>query len=160
MALELVPLQPLERGYRAVLRVRSAMGWLTLTAIAAVGDFVAQRQLGAPPGGVAAPFALLGLWSVLFVAPARWRRWGWAFTDRELHVAQGWLTRVHTIVPVVRVQHIDVAQGPVERAAGVATLVLHTAGTANSVVVLPGLTPARAEEIRDAIRVRIGDTAW
>jgi membrane protein YdbS with pleckstrin-like domain len=160
MAPEFVPLQPLERGYRAVLRVRSAIGWFVWAGLAAGADLFAQDRLGTPPGVVVGPFVALGLWSVLVVAPARWRRWGYAFTDRELHVAHGWLTRVHTIVPVARVQHIDVSQGPIERAAGVATLILHTAGTANSLVVLPGLTPPRAEEIRDAVRARIGDTAW
>ena len=34
MAIELIPLDPLERGYLSVLRIRSAMGWLTLSAIA------------------------------------------------------------------------------------------------------------------------------
>lgn len=160
MALELVPLQPLERNYRAVLRIRSALNWLVLTGLATGADLFVQGRFGTPPGVVAGPVAFLGLWSVFFVAPARWRRWGYAFGERELHVGSGWLTRVHTVVPVARVQHIDVAQGPIERAFNVATLILHTAGTANSLVVLPGLTPARAEEIRDAIRARIGDTAW
>ena len=72
----------------------------------------------------------------------------------------GWLTREHTIVPLSRVQHIDVSQGPIERSAGVATLSLHTAGTENSLVVLPGISRQRAEEIRDAIRGRISDAPW
>ena len=94
------------------------------------------------------------------LAPGRWRRWGYAFTERELHVARGWLVRVHTVVPVARVQHIDVSQGPLERGAGVATLRLHTAGTEGSLVTLPGISAARAEEIRDAIRARIDDAPW
>jgi membrane protein YdbS with pleckstrin-like domain len=36
-----------------------------------------------------------------------------------------------------------------------ATLVVHTAGTHNSVVTLPGLSPERAAEIREAIRSEI-----
>lgn len=160
MAFDLVPLQPLERGYLRVLRIRSAIGWLIVTAMAAVGDIFLQGRLGIPPGVVAGPVILAGVVSILFLMPGRWRLWGYAFTDSELHVVYGWLTRVHTVVPVSRVQHIDLSQGPIERSAGVVTLRLHTAGTENSLVALPGLSRRRAEEIRDAIRGRISDAAW
>ena len=160
MAFAPVPLQPLERGYLTVLRLQSAIGWLILVALAAVADGVLHLRTGIPFGVVIAPMLMFGMISIAFLAPGRWRRWGYAFTDRELHVARGWLTRVHTVVPVARVQHIDVSQGPIERHAGVATLSLHTAGTANSLVVLPGISRQRAEDIRDAIRGRISDAAW
>jgi membrane protein YdbS with pleckstrin-like domain len=64
-------------------------------------------------------------------------------------------TQIDTTVPLRRVQHLDVAQGPLERLFGVTRLVLHTAGTANSEVVLPGLTRATAEAYRDDIRAHI-----
>ncbi len=160
MAIELVPLQPLERGYLRVLRIRSAIGWLLLLAMAAVADAILHWRFGSPFGALAGPVLAVGVASVTLLVPGRWRRWGYAFTDRELHVAQGWLTRSHTIVPVSRVQHIDVSQGPVERSAGVATLSLHTAGTEGSLVRLPGISRERAEEIRDAIRSRISDAPW
>ena len=155
-----VPLQPLERGYLAVLRLRSLIGWGVNGALAAVADAVLHARTGLPFGVVVVPILLLGVLSIVFLVPGRWRRWGYAFTDRELHIARGWLTRVHTVVPVARVQHIDVIQGPIERSAGVATLSLHTAGTENSLVVLPGISRQRAEDIRDAIRARIRDAAW
>jgi membrane protein YdbS with pleckstrin-like domain len=160
MTVELVKLQSLERGYLTVLRVRSALGWLIFAAMAAVADGYLQWRLGLPPGVVAGPVIALAFLSIVLLVPGRWRRWGYAFTDRELHVASGWLTRTHTIVPLSRVQHIDVSQGPIERSAGVATLSLHTAGTENSLVVLPGISRQRAEEIRDAIRGRISDAPW
>lgn len=160
MAIELVSLQPLERGYLRVLRIRSVIGWLVLLTIAAVADAVLHGRFGRPFGLVAFPVLALGIFSVVFLVPGRWRRWGYAFTDRELHVAQGWFTRSHTVVPVSRVQHIDVSQGPIERSAGVATLSLHTAGTEGSLVRLPGISRPRAEEIRDAIRARISDAPW
>ncbi|AQR60340.1 hypothetical protein BZG35_00715 [Brevundimonas sp. LM2] len=160
MAFAPVPLQPLERGYLAVLRLRSLIGWSINAGLAAVADVGLHARTGLPFGVVVIPILLLGLISVVFLVPGRWRRWGYAFTERELHVARGWLTRVHTIVPVARVQQIDVSQGPLERGAGVATLSLHTAGTENSLVVLPGISRQRAEDIRDAIRGRIRDAAW
>ncbi|WP_221247844.1 PH domain-containing protein [Brevundimonas basaltis] len=142
------------------MRIRSAIGWTILSAIAAAADAILHVRTGVSPGVVAGPVVLLGVLATIVLVPRRWRRWGYAFTDSELHVARGWLTRVHTVVPVSRVQHIDVSQGPIERGAGVAVLSLHTAGTENSLVVLPGISRLRAEAIRDAIRGRISDAPW
>jgi hypothetical protein len=58
-------------------------------------------------------------------------------------------------VPFGRVQHIDVEKGPVERYYGLATLVLHTAGTHNASVSLPGLAEEDALAMREAIRAKI-----
>ena len=152
MAIELIPLDPLERGYLSVLRIRSVIVWLTLSAIAVAAGIPFGLF-----GGIAFGWGVI---TVVFLVPGRWRRWGYAFTDRELHVARGWLMRRHTVVPVSRVQHIDVSQGPLERSAGVATLSLHTAGTEQNLVILPGIKRERAEEIRDVIRSRISDAPW
>jgi len=67
-------------------------------------------------------------------------------------VVRGWLFHSDTIVPFVRVQHIDVNRGPIDKLFGTASLVVHTAGTHNSIVTLPGLSPDRAAEIRETIR--------
>ncbi len=160
MALEIVPLAPLERGQLHVMRVMFGFPALGATIGSGVLNFILYSRLGVPLGVVIAPVALIGLWFVAIGAARRWRHWGWAFSGRELHVAHGWLMRVHTIVPVSRVQHIDVTQGPLQRAFGVATLVLHTAGTAHSLVALPGISRATAESIRDSIRERVSGEPW
>lgn len=160
MLLPDIPLQPLERGQLHVMRLAGAITTAIVTAGAALTSWGVSHALEWLPLW-AAPLAvlLLGLWSIA-LAPKRWARWGWAWTGKELHVASGWLTRVHTIVPASRVQHIDVTQGPVERMFGVATLVLHTAGTANSEVDLPGISRDTAESIRDAIREHLTGDPW
>jgi membrane protein YdbS with pleckstrin-like domain len=155
MSLEIVPLSPLDRGQLGVMRVRGAIAALGLLVPAVVLELGLAERL--PVRGVAVALALVaGLWLAVIAPPRRFRHWGYAFTARELHVARGWWTRVHTIVPVSRVQHIDVTQGPIERGFGVARLVLHTAGTAATLVSLPGISRERAEAIRDEIRLRLG----
>jgi membrane protein YdbS with pleckstrin-like domain len=47
------------------------------------------------------------------------------------------------------VQHTDVSQGPLQRRYGLATLTVHTAGTENAQVQLPGLPHDVALSIRD-----------
>lgn len=160
MLLPDIPLQPLERGQINVMRLTGAVGFGGAAVAAAIpGWALSHSWEWVPVWAAPLVIALVGIWTVL-LAPRRWARWGWAWTGRELHVASGWLVRSHTIVPAARVQHIDVTQGPVQRIFGVATLVLHTAGTANSEVDLPGISRATAEEIRDAIREHLSSDPW
>ena len=127
---------------------------MPLFLIALVVDATALAD--APVSGLLpALVGLIGL-SAIIVAPERiYRRLGYAIDSRLLRTVRGWLFHVDTVVPFVRVQHIDVTRGPFDKMFGTATLVVHTAGTHNSVVTLPGLSPERAAEIREAIRSEI-----
>ena len=75
-------------------------------------------------------------------------------TDR-LRVVRGLMFHSDTVVPFGRVQHIDVDQGPIERYYGIATLTLHTAGSHNSSVALPGIGHDDALAMRETIRAAI-----
>lgn len=154
MTAETLALSLVEPGYRHVLRLRSLIFWLPLS----IAAFVADRVFltGTPAGGLpSALVPLLGLMAVLVVPGRYYQRLGYALHPRMLQVVRGWLFHTDTIVPLVRVQHIDVTRGPLDKAFGTATLVVHTAGTHNSIVTLPGLAPERAAEIRDEIRRHI-----
>jgi membrane protein YdbS with pleckstrin-like domain len=155
MTLAIVPLTPLEPGLRGVFRVRAAGFWSVVLAAGIAAELWFRDVL--PIAGMAAgPLLLVWLWRVLIAPPRTWRRWGYAFTGSEVHVAHGLIVESCTIVPVSRIQHFDIIQGPIERMFGVCTLAVHTAGTDASVVPVPGLSRVTAESIRDAIRLRIG----
>ncbi len=147
-------LQPVEPSYRSALRARAACFWVPLFLVALVVNMTVladTRFAGALPAAI----GLIGL-SGIVVAPDRiYRRLGYAIDERLLRTVRGWLFHIDTVVPFVRVQHIDVTRGPVDKMFGTATLVVHTAGTHNSIVTLPGLSPERAAEIREAIRSEI-----
>jgi membrane protein YdbS with pleckstrin-like domain len=147
-------LQQVEPSYRSALRARAAFFWAPLFVAALVVNAVALADT--PYSGVLPAFVgLIGLSGVL-VAPDRiYRRLGYAIDGRLLRTVRGWLFHTDTVVPFVRVQHIDVTRGPFDKMFGTATLVVHTAGTHNSIVTLPGLSPTRAAEIREAIRSEI-----
>lgn len=147
-------LQPVEPAYRNTLRARAAFFWVPVFIISLIVNAAALSDT--PFSGVLpAVIALIGL-SGIFVAPDRiYRRLGYAIDGRLLRTVRGWLFHTDTVVPFVRVQHIDVTRGPFDKMFGTATLVVHTAGTHNSIVTLPGLSPDRAAEIREAIRSEI-----
>jgi membrane protein YdbS with pleckstrin-like domain len=147
-------LQPVEPSYRNALRARAALFWVPIFICALVVNMMVLAET--PVSGLfPAVIGLIGL-SGITVAPDRiYKRLGYAIDGRLLRTVRGWLFHTDTVVPFVRVQHIDVTRGPVDKMFGTATLVVHTAGTHNSIVTLPGLSPDRAAEIRDAIRSEI-----
>ena len=148
---ELLPVEP---GYKNVLRARLAIGWLFIAAVALILDLALLRRAGF--GGIL-PLAVIGLAiAAIVIAPQRvYRRLRYRLTGQVLQVLRGWLFHTDTVVPLVRVQHLDVIRGPFDKMFGTASLVVHTAGTHNSVVALPGLAPERAAEMRDIIREHV-----
>lgn len=148
------PLLPVEPGYKNVLRVRLLITWLILW----LGAMIADRALLLTTAVYGLPTVAVGLLAAIaiVVTPQRiYARLRYRLTERLLQVVRGWLFHTDTIVPLVRVQHLDVVRGPLDKMFGTASLVIHTAGTHNSIVTVPGLAPDRAGEIRDVIREHV-----
>jgi membrane protein YdbS with pleckstrin-like domain len=85
------------------------------------------------------------------VGHARWRRTRWKLDEQGFHVRRGWLWRTEVLVPRSRVQHLDLERGPLERHFGLATLVVHTAGSQTPALRQSGLADADAIALRDAL---------
>ena len=147
-------LLPVEPGYKNVLRARLAISWLFLVVVALVLNYVLLEPAGF--GGIL-PLAVLAIAvAIVVVVPQRiYRRLRYRLTGQVLQVLRGWLFHTDTVVPLVRVQHLDVIRGPFDKMFGTASLVVHTAGTHNSIVALPGLAPDCAAEMRDIIREHV-----
>ena len=153
--LSIAPLNPVSPRLASVYRVAAAIRALVLLVLAIGAEGVLLAN-GAPVVGVVLVLWLaLAIWTVGAQPGRRARAWGWYLDDADLHVAGGLWWRTHTIVPLVRVQHLDVAQGPLERAHGLATLVVHTAGAESTAVALPGLPHDDAVTLRDRVRAGI-----
>jgi membrane protein YdbS with pleckstrin-like domain len=148
-------LDPVEAAFASVLRVRTLLtagpAALALTAL----DWLLLPRIGGPVGLLTTLGWIAAAILVAGIPARRAARWGFRIGEGQLRVAHGWLFRTDTIVPFVRVQHIDVGQGPVERWFGLSHLVVHTSGTHNSMVVLPGLRPDLAAAMRETIRRHI-----
>lgn len=148
-------LQPVERSYIQVIRIYTALILLPVLIGAGVLEFALVGKGHIEHGAILAPVLAFAAFILVFLPQRRWRRWGYAHADEQLRVARGWMFRTDTIVPFRRIQHIDVAQGPIERLFALASLTVHTAGTHNSIVTLPGLTRSDAEALRNMMRLHI-----
>src|SRR5687767_14354771 len=151
---DITELRRVAPGYRHVLRARLALFWVPVALAAVAGDQIGLRDQ--PLYGllsVAVP--LLAALIVTTVPGRAYTKLAYGLTDRLLQVVRGWMFHTDTVVPFVRVQHLDVLRGPLDKLFGTATLVVHTAGTHNSILTMPGLEPERAAEIRDIIREHV-----
>ena len=153
--MENLSLTPLDRGLLRLMQIRGAFAGCLILVAALAGEVGLRSQVEAPWGVLLGPALLIALYLAVLAPPRRYRAWGYAMDSDELQVGRGVWTRVHTMVPLDHVQHIDLSQGPLERMLGVCSLVLHTAGTLHSQIVVPGLTRDTAERMRDEIRARI-----
>jgi len=105
------------------------------------------------PFGVLSGTVLVGALLYCVAWPRlRYRAWGFALRPEEIYREHGVLKHVRTVVPLRRIQHVDVSQDVVEREFALGRLVVHTAGSRSSDVVVPGLPLSEAQEIRDEIK--------
>jgi uncharacterized protein len=148
----------LDRRVVVVWTVQEAVGWAVL-ALAALAVDVGARMAGVdvpgPPGLAAGMLAVAGGVAAWWLPRARHRYWRYQVAPDALELRHGILKRVHSAIPYFRVQHIDVAQGPVERAVGLARLIVHTA-SAGTDATIPGIAAGDAEGLRRLILARTG----
>ncbi len=148
------PLTKLDPAYTTVMRIEGALTvlpFLVIALVLGVAGVLPQPYTWAP---MIVP-VLIAIVFVLLVPVKRFMARGYQFSDDRLRVVKGVLFHADTVVPFSRVQHLDVEQGPLERAFGIARLILHTAGTHNSSVTLPGLAHADAVSMREEIRAHV-----
>ncbi|MEM6347195.1 MAG: PH domain-containing protein [Bacteroidota bacterium] len=99
---------------------------------------------------------MLTIAGFLFLAFAKgYHRKAYSLRGHDLSYRSGWLWHKITTVPFSRVQHVEVDQGPIERALGLATLKVFTAGGSSSDLSVPGLSPERAKEMKTFILQKI-----
>lgn len=152
---------------------RSAVGlWLTeslITAAVTVAVVVAllvwvPDDLGGPEPFLRWAVPIVTALDVLVVVGIRpWfkhRTYRWEVTAEAVHTRTGWLSRTWTLVPVSRIQTVDVTRGLLQQVFGLASVAVYTASSQGTVRiwhlehgmaqrVAEDLT-ARAERTRDA----------
>lgn len=88
--------------------------------------------------------------ATVVVPPIRRRIWWYAIGEEEVDLHEGLVIITRTVVPMVRVQHVDLHRGPISTRMGLAEIELHTAAGS---VRIPALERADAERIRQQVAV-------
>ena len=147
-------MRPLDPSIKTVWTIQFALGFGLLVLFTLAYElahlFSPERTL---PLGVLTGVALLVGGALCYGLPRlRYRYWRFDLLPEELYLERGILNRVRTIVPLRRIQHLDVSQNIIEREFDLGKLIVHTAGTRSSDVVVPGLRLAEAEGLRDQVK--------
>ena len=151
---ESVATQPVSPRYRVVNLVMSVVLALGLFVIATLVRF--QPWVSLPPGllnaypVVSAAVLLLGVWAFTY----HWfadRRVRFALREHDLILHKGLFFRKMVCQPMLRIQHVELKHGPVERLAQLATLQVFSAGGAGHTFEIPGLPDATAQQLRQFI---------
>jgi hypothetical protein len=144
-----------EHGIHPAVQLGWVFGRVVNAVILGILAILAQAGLGrwlpvpAPLVGLLVFVAalVLGLWH----SRALFKTWRWALREDDVVARYGVVWRVSRSIPRVRVQHVDVSSGPVDRALGLVEVSLHVAGSAGAVLTIPGLAPQEAESLREAL---------
>ncbi|WP_175486849.1 PH domain-containing protein [Sediminibacillus halophilus] len=84
-----------------------------------------------------------------FLIPAiKWRRWRYQVFEQEIDIQHGIFIIKRTLVPMIRVQHVDTKQGPLLKRFKLATVTISTAATTHEI---PALLEEEASDLRDKI---------
>lgn len=149
----LASLEPLAESARwlfhAQALVRMVVVWMPLLVMATVGAAIVTSPTLAL---IVGSFALMSA----FVLSVWWpklvfERWGYAVRESELLIAHGVLFRRIIAIPLSRVQHVDVRQGPLEQWLQLGRIYVHTASGLGSDGVIPGLQMPVAMALRDKL---------
>ncbi len=103
-------------------------------------------------GTLAALTVIAGAGFLAQVGPTwRYRHTWYRVNANGIEIGRGRFWQRLITVPHVRVQHIDVVRGPIERRFGLATLIIYTAGHAHSEVKIEGLSHEAALDLRERL---------
>ena len=101
---------------------------------------------------VPAVMLVVAVWRLVLI-PRQVRAIGYAERDDDLLVRTGIFFQRTMAVPYGRMQYVDIAVGPVERALGLCTVKLHTASPGTNARI-PGLPAEEGARLREQLAAR------
>jgi uncharacterized protein len=122
-----------------------------IVATVAAGAITLTVMFEWPQWIIAAAVAVLILFTYLFVffiPTIKWKRWRYEVREQEIELQRGIFIVKRTLVPMVRVQHVDTVQGPILKKYELATITISTAATVHEI---PALDVEEADELRNSI---------
>ncbi len=132
-------------------RMRLAAIWSLIAGLVALRFFEWSWVL-------AATLALLAF--ALFAARKYVQSLGWARTDEAVYFRSGWLWRAVTIVPIAKVQGVELTESPFDRRWSMASVSVDTAGAGAHAIDVPYLGRDVAEALRASLLTQVAATEY
>ncbi len=152
--------EALSPAYKKMLFVSTLVVALSAIVLNLAGNLLAtgsfQSMLSSIVAVIASGFLILAAGLGLTLPKLLWRSKGYQLREHDLHYRRGLIWQRVTSLPYVRVQHVELESGPVERYFKLATLKFYTAGGGSADMTIPGLPFGTASKIRSFVMVRAG----
>ena len=147
--------RPLHRNYKFAVLIEAAIAIVFIVAVAifitfffgsdeALQSTLTYIAIGGVVVGLA--FAAANLIAIRFQ--------GYAIREHDLMYRRGLFFRKRVVVPIARIQHVEVGSGPLDRFLGLARLQVFTAGTAGSDLLVRGIDAETADALRRYLLIR------
>lgn len=149
--LEMLPLAPQYRRINIIFALVFGGFFVLITYLGSSGLFFDLPKEAFP--FVIGAYALIGfftLWSAIYHFLADPLK-QYALREHDLNYQSGLIFRSFVSQPILRIQHIEIKRGPIERRAGMATLQVFSAGGISYTFNIPGLIYENAVELRQFI---------
>ncbi|MBM6617705.1 PH domain-containing protein [Bacillus suaedaesalsae] len=95
---------------------------------------------------------ILSIFYIVIYPKLQWKKWKYEVHEAEVDIQHGVFLVKRTLIPMVRVQHVDTQQGPLLRKFRLKSVTISTAATMHEI-------PALDEEEADLLRDRISSLA-
>lgn len=142
----------LEKKIRSIWIVKGLIVSVFLTLFVYIFLSLAEPDLPLSPGSTAGILFLVSASSSTYYMILKYRAWGFELRDDHLFLKHGVFKKIRSMVPYVRIQHVDTQRGIIERLARLSRVVVYTAGSRGADVTLPGLLISRGQEIQWRLR--------
>lgn len=150
-----VELAPVSSRFAPYAVLSSSLFWLVLLAGVLVGPRLPFVNLNLPLWVATGP--LLGMIWFGSVAWLDARRRGWALREHDLIYRAGLIWQRTAVLPFARIQHVETASGPLERAFGLMRVKCFTAGGMAADLSVEGLERDAARRVRQHLLEQIRD---
>lgn len=90
--------------------------------------------------------------SIIIFPAIRWKIWRYEVREQEIEIQSGLFVVKRTLIPMVRVQHVDTEQGPILKKYNLANISISSAATVHTI-------PMLELEDADLLRMKISELA-
>lgn len=92
------------------------------------------------------------LFSLILYPIIEYKQWGYSIENDKVMIRHGIFFVTTSIVPIIRIQHITMSRGPINRKLGLTKLIIHTA---SGQFAIEGLNEETANEVSENLKSKL-----
>jgi len=152
--LEQLNFEPLAHAYGISNRCISIFSTLIIIAVLLIAQLQSFNTLSADTSDVVSNLmlgvGLIGFINTIYISLSDKRKF-YSLREQDLSYQSGLIFSKTVSQPILRIQHVELKRGPIDRKIGLAKLQVFSAGGAMHTFEIPGLPIEKAESIRQFI---------